>query len=90
MLVCVWEAMDAAIVQLTAEEWMAQYTVAVVSSPYADKDSRENIIDTWRKLISGTWQSVTRPLAAGRPGGDIPLREVIAHVRGAFGRAIRD
>lgn len=94
MLVCVWDAMDVAINQIMAEEWLAQYTVAVVSSPYADKDSRENILDGWRKMIAGTWKTITRSSTPesdkSSGGGDMPLRQVIQMVRDAFGRSIRD
>lgn len=81
--------MESAIPRVSAEEWIANYTVAVVSSPYAEKDSRESILDAWRKMVAGTWNTVVRPTAK-RGGSSMPLKEVINTVKNAFGRAIRD
>lgn len=90
MLVSVWDAMDGAIAQVAAEEWMAQYTIAVVSSPYVEKDSREKILDVWRNLIAGEWKQTVRAAVGSGSDYRVPLREVIESVKKAFGREIRD
>jgi len=94
MLVSVWNAMDAAITQLAAQEWMDSYTVAVVSSPNIDKESRDNILDIWRKLIAGSWQQTVKVVRGkstdDQPKRFTPLREVVGIIKEAFGRQIRD
>jgi hypothetical protein len=55
MLVIVWEAMNAVIPRLQAEEYMAQYTVAVMSTPASDRNAvwvRQKVIDEWMDLAS--------------------------------------
>ncbi len=97
MLVNVWDAMDAAIPRISAQEWMDSYTVAVVSSPYADKKSREGILESWRKLIAGSWRKTFR--SGGKEyltdGTELvkrvmPLQDVVNTIKGAFGLGIRD
>lgn len=97
--------MNAAIPRLCAQEWMDSYTIQVVANPYADKQSRENILGAWRKLIVGTWDHVTRGTSSDErldesrrydtDGTEIirrvglPLREIHRMILNAFGRGIK-
>lgn len=81
---------------------MDSYVVQVVSNPYVDRRARENILNTWRTLITGKWRQITKQdgvvstssfLEDGtevhrRVG--LPLREIMRQVQNAFGRSIRD
>lgn len=97
MLVVVWEAMEAAIGQISAQEWMDDYTIQVVASPNIDNDARESILESWRRLISGIFTGDGKRVVKEyqKDGTEIqrpilPLAKVIEVLRNAFGRNIRD
>jgi hypothetical protein len=90
--------MYANIPRIRAKEWMDTYIVMIAANPYVERDARENILSSWRNLISGAFRKIVRaPGVEYLPDGtevrkrrDVPLREVDRILRNAFGRAIRD
>lgn len=74
MLVVVWDAMDAAIPRLQAEENLNAYNVAVVSSANAEEKSRQELLGLWREQASGAWRAI---------------RRVEESMHSAFGRVIK-
>lgn len=95
MLVVAWDALDAAIPRIEAEENYAAYTVAVLATPHAEEESRNSILGSWRALITGGIRSLTSTnenseTAQPKKYLDTPLKHVVRRLRDAFGNAIRD
>lgn len=94
MQVNVWKAMNDAIPRLQAQEYMDNFTVQTVANPYVDADARENILNAWRALIKGSWQTVpgtTQQKLVVEESSNVnrveglPLREVHRRILNAFG-----
>lgn len=83
MLVITWEALNDAIPRLQAEEYLAAYTVSVVSSPAHDYQSlaqRTQIVDEWRKTVLGRAKRAI----------EISFAALGKMLRGSFQEQIRD
>jgi hypothetical protein len=103
MLANVWYAMNDAIPQIAAQEWLDQFTVMTVANPYVEQEARENILASWRNAIGGAFKVLTggtsgkstksrQEYVDGLPlyrQAGLPLKEVHRIVSQAFGREVK-
>jgi hypothetical protein len=93
MISAVWDALDAAIPRLQADERYADYLVALASSPNAGKEGH-NIANSWREMaikgLSGFVRSTSNGVSKTGGGSQRSLKEVIEIIKANFGPTIRD
>lgn len=83
MLVISWNALNDAIPRLQAEEYLAQYTIGVVSSPAHDADSlrkKQSIVDGWQTVVIGRARKLV----------EVTFGRLDKMLRNAFEEGIRD
>ena len=60
--------MNEAIPQIAAQEWLDQFMVQTMASPYVDAEARENVLSSWRDLVSGVWKKFTQSISKSSDG----------------------
>lgn len=88
-----WEAMDAAITRIQADERYGSYLVAIASSPHAGKEGQK-LASTWLETATNgihfVAQTATKGVRQASQVAERSISETFDHLRGVFGPYIRD
>lgn len=93
MMEAAWEAMDAAIPRIQADERYGNYLVAIAASPHAGKEGAK-LANSWFETATNgihfVAQSATNGVRQVSRMAERSIAETFDHLRGVFGPYIRD